>query len=752
MFSDAGPQRRSSTPSSCVAFFPGVCVFDFHPFVPRGGASATCDHPSSMGRCNFATAAAAESPAAAVPAGESPSAPAARTGLVSFSPGLPDSVLPPQTMSPPQVDPQLMAPHSVPSVGTAPCAAPEASAASCAAAGERWEALSRDADGALQRVVGSSGPLSLFDSGTELHPTLRGGSDDFYYINFHGALQLSAVEVAATALAAAKRFVGAQELRRKRGRGALEAEAADTRHSMIVEAVNVSRLLRQSRFASPPYWLRERVAFLLRRGSPPTSFGFIVGSLLQCLVAVGAAEEQLGVTLDAFAARRLKKYQESVAEMNAAQQALLLTDGSPGNLRDTLKFRRGFPLFPWGLPADSQSTLAFIKEKLKTDERSLTQHFFAARRAAADAHLALAPWRIPLEEVPTHGPTRRLYEGFNSAAIAAIKHVTTVGWLRWSCTSSLRARSSALFARMPTPVYIADLTLHASASSSAASLCKAAFTCMWEAPLAGSWNRPVSVFSSLESAASLRKILGALGLPKEALERVHVVGVDGILLGTDPVGHRPRKIGNDHHGEALADLPPAREDSSVTCGHPLPHEQRADAAGQRGAGELHASSCFSAMTNLEAAGGNGKRRAAIERKLSGALALWQHHRARGFKGVPHFIEDDVETLQAAAEDPRLQHFRLYFCDWGYSSYEDRLKALILDRIKILPTMSHLVSMLLLPAFLAPRLWAVGSTTAPIEWTEEGRMQRWLRLSGALQQLSGPSGAPNGAFQERPQGT
>ncbi|OEH73613.1 transmembrane protein [Cyclospora cayetanensis] len=630
-------------------------------------------------RCNFATAAAAESPAAAVPAGESPSAPAARTGLVSFSPGLPDSVLPPQTMSPPQVDPQLMAPHSVPSVGTAPCAAPEASAASCAAAGERWEALSRDADGALQRVVGSSGPLSLFDSGTELHPTLRGGSDDFYYINFHGALQLSAVEVAATALAAAKRFVGAQELRRKRGSwlapegdartagahaaqdcshaarrrgilrgGALEAEAADTRHSMIVEAVNVSRLLRQSRFASPPYWLRERVAFLLRRGSPPTSFGFIVGSLLQCLVAVGAAEEQLGVTLDAFAARRLKKYQESVAEMNAAQQALLLTDGSPGNLRDTLKFRRGFPLFPWGLPADSQSTLAFIKEKLKTDERSLTQ-------------VPLAPWRIPLEEVPTHGPTRRLYEGFNSAAIAAIKHVTT------------------------------------------------------------SWNRPVSVFSSLESAASLRKILGALGLPKEALERVHVVGVDGILLGTDPVGHRPRKIGNDHHGEALADLPPAREDSSVTCGHPLPHEQRADAAGQRGAGELHASSCFSAMTNLEAAGGNGKRRAAIERKLSGALAL-------------------------------LQHFRLYFCDWGYSSYEDRLKALILDRIKILPTMSHLVSMLLLPAFLAPRLWAVGSTTAPIEWTEEGRMQRWLRLSGALQQLSGPSGAPNGAFQERPQGT
>lgn len=47
-------------------------------------------------------------------------------------------------------------------------------------------------------------------------------------------------------------------------------------------------------------------------------------------------------------------------------------------------------------------------------------------------------------------------------------------------------------------------------------------------------------------------------------------------------------------------------------------------------------------------------------------------------------------------------------------------------------MSRMAELLLTPAYLATRLWALGSTTAPAEWLEEGRMSRWLRLSGAVQ--------------------
>ncbi|KAL8270787.1 hypothetical protein Esti_005261 [Eimeria stiedai] len=591
---------------------------------------------------------------------------AASDGFSSFTKDLPDTALPPTTSNPPLVDLNLcredfaslinyQPSEKASAPASPPAAAPAAAAAAAAAAagdgggidggGSTW---GRVEGSDVWRVVPSEGPLGYFDERREMHPSLTGASGDAFFIDFYGPLQLSSVEVAASALSAAKRFVRTLELR-----GVRRARSQNTGHvatGPVVKSVDIRNLLKQDRFQKPPHWLVQRVAYSLQR-LRPTSFGFLVAQMLEALIQIAHAEERAACTLDDFVSRRMQTYLRRIKLMDSNAHALHLTRGGPRCFNDVLKFKRGFPVFPWGLSSNPQTTRCFMKQ-LNVDEKTLTQHFFAARRGSS--WLSAALYRIPEDEVPLTDVTRQLYEGFNSAAIACIQHI------------------------------------------------------------AAGWKRPVYILSDLERAGTIRHLLKSMGIVcPEAFKRIHIFGNDGFLMGSDEEDQRPRGA------------PPG-----VVCGgdpintyiYPI---------------FISIYFFFDFFVHVCLQGKSSSRR------IEAALLFWEYHQKLGLQGVPHFIDDDIEALETAAADSRLHRWRLYFCDWGFSTFSEKLRALIFSSlhdmtslfvcmIKVLPTMSRLSDLLLTPSILPFRLWALGSTSAPGEWLEEGRMARWLRLSGNIQ--------------------
>ncbi|KAL8425774.1 hypothetical protein Efla_004126 [Eimeria flavescens] len=640
------------------------------------------------------------SPLHAIPAREVPAArqedaqwttgpPAGSGGPVGFTCGLPDSALPPETDSPPLVDLSLCRADFVSSMS--PQLPPQQPACSS------LHAANGSSD--VVRVVPAEGPLAFFDSRKELHPSLTGASGDAYFINLYGPLQLGAAEVAQSALAAAKRCVRTLELRGLRrpqqhtpaaaaaaaageggehqqggleqaeymGKG-LEGAVRSVGGELLVGSLNLSALLREDRFKRAPYWLVERVAHSLKRQGPP-SFGFLVAQLLAALCSIAATERQLGCTLDSYVARRMQTFRRQQQQMDKAAHALLLTSGSPRAFNDVLKFRRGFPIFPWGMPDERKVTFSFM-QRLGVEEEALTQHFFSARRRAAKREWAAAVrYRIPEKEIPEDCCSRQLYEGFNSAAIACIRHVTLA------------------------------------------------------------WHRPVYIISQLERTKTVRRLLQAMGLPREALQRVHIFGADGFLMGGDADGQRPQ-----NNPPGVCTQQPLK----------LPLWHSVDGAALHLVASWLSCLLYCPWVSEQASG--------ISAKLNAMLAFWEYHKTLGLRGVPHLVEDDICVLRAAEADSRMEDWRLYFCDWGFSSYAEKLQAVISDRqaahegnvmVKVLPTMARLADLLLTPAYLPARLWASGSTAAPAEWLEEGRMARWLRLAGALQPVRQPQAEPRG---------
>lgn len=600
---------------------------------------------------------------AAGPGAADPSA-ALASPVTSFSAGIEDTSLPPQSTDPPLVDRGLCRSDLIRGGAGAPHEE----------AGRQWQPLGGDG---LLRTVPSEGPVSYFDARENVHPSLIGASDDAFFFDFYGPLQLGVVEVAQSALSAAKRFLRTAKLKDRSLLGCKGSSAhppyvnklqkgiprcspvqRQDAANAVVGSVDLSALLEEKRFSRPPYWLSERVAYILRYLRPPT-FGFLVAQMLQAICRVAAAEAKLGVRLDEYAARRMQTYVRRARQRSPEEHLMQLTKGTSWEFKDALKFLRGFPLFPWGLPVDPQATRSFMQQQLRVTEKALTQYFFAARRAAGQGGARAARYRVPEDQAPAEGPVRRVYEGFNSAAVECIKHITSA------------------------------------------------------------WHRPVYILSSLERARSVRQLLEALGLSKEALQRVHICGADGILFGTDPDGSKPREVRTGVPAQMQFEgLTPEGQLAGRSTATPSAMEgDEADAEGPAAA----------AASNPPVAPAGS----AVAAKLDGALALWEYHKTLGLRGVPHFFDDDVRTLEAAAADPRMRQWRLYFCDWGFSSYEEKLQAVISDRMKVIPTMSRMADILLTPGYLATRFWALGSTAAPMEWLEEGRMRRWLRLSGAM---------------------
>lgn len=160
------------------------------------------------------------------------------------------------------------------------------------------------------------------------------------------------------------------------------------------------------------------------------------------------------------------------------------------------------------------------------------------------------------------------------------------------------------------------------------------------------------VVSVLERARSLRQLLAALGVPRAALQRVHIYGADGFLMGTDPDDQTPRES------------PPGVSVNSLRVGC-----DEAVTPNEQGDNNLEPKQSAQAEAQLRALNDSAERRKAqtassfgkptsplypsdIALKLKGAFALWQFHKRMGFNGVPHFIDDDVRVLEAAAADPR----------------------------------------------------------------------------------------------------
>lgn len=682
-----------------ITFNPAYCGR----YSAKGGQKRDASLARSSIECAEAAPEASGSPAAhhiglaripaSAPASATKAAPTTANAGVSFSPGLIDTALPPQSGTAPLIDMAFCKDDFVPS----------AAGVSASADSPFWHP--QGADG-LSTAVPSEGPVTFFDSRTELDPSLTGASDDAFFINFFGPLQYGAAEVAHATLAAAKRFIRTRELKYRRSQssqqhielhepaqkysednenklerqyGGLHSKAEPQSTGLLVGSTDLSVTVAQKRFSTPPYWFVERVAYALRR-LRPSSFGFLVAQMLEALCRISEAERKLGITIDSFVSHRMQTYLRKIRHMSPAEHAIHLTQGNSRVFNDVLKFRRGYPVFPWGLSVDPRITHSFMRQQLQVDEETLTQHFFAARRASGSAWTSAARYRVAVEEVPHGRPTQRVYEGFNSAALACIKHV-----------------------------------------------------------IAG-WQRPVYIFSMLERALSLRRLLAGLGVPHDALQHVYICGADGILLGTDPDDQRPREFSLGFPVKSPSD---AYTEAKGTT---------AKASQFPSSGVASALSSFSASADATTRTGHrpdgfaanfpSQQTKSIAAKLTAALALWQYHVGLGFRGVPHFIDDDIQTLEAAAADSRMVHWRLYFCDWGFSTYEEKLRAIICDRVKILSTMSRMADLLLMPSYLPARLWALGSTTAPAEWLEEGRMSRWLRLSGLMPPVRRASAMPS----------
>lgn len=313
---------------------------------------------------------------------------AAAGATLPFTAGLFDSALPPQSDNPPRVDRTFCREDIIPFGNCFPTQEP-----TCV----------RQAQGSdgLFRAVGLEGPVSFFDGRTQLHPSLAGASDDAFLIDFHGPIQLGAVEIAESALSAAKRFASTRELKSSRrhrlcqkgvgmrdqtvgdGRDvrskvrsfSSHPEAASQCSNLVVGSTDLEALLKEHRFRKPPYWLVERVAYALRR-LRPSSFGFLVAQMLEALCRVVEAERKLGMTIDDFVAHRMQTYTQKLRRMSPLEHALHLTKGHPRAFKDVLKFRRGFPVFPWGLSEDPEATRCFMREKLLVEEEALTQVTF----------------------------------------------------------------------------------------------------------------------------------------------------------------------------------------------------------------------------------------------------------------------------------------------------------------------------------------------------------------------------------------
>lgn len=396
--------------------------------------------------------------------------------VTSFSAGIDDTSLPPQSSDPPLVDRALCRGDLL--RGSADGRPQEG--------GSPWQPLG----GGLLRTVPPEGPVSYFDGREEMHPSLVGASDDAFFFDFYGPLQLGALEVAQTALSAAKRFVrtrtfrdhldtptalsapaNVHKLQKGKPRGSLSVQRQDAAN-VFVGSTNLSALLEEERFLKAPHWLSERVAYILRYLRPP-SFGFLVAQMLHAICRVAETERKLGVSLDEYAACRMQTYVQKTQQKSPEEHFVHFSaKGDPWQFKDVLKFRRGFPLFPWGLPKNPQATRSFLQQQLQVTEEVLTQvgrspstsckcahntrnpfshnqpsltviinlwerlrmrhsaplqHFFAARRVAGQAGARPARYRLPEEEVPVEGSVRRrVYEGFNSAAVECIKHLTFV--------------------------------------------------------------------------------------------------------------------------------------------------------------------------------------------------------------------------------------------------------------------------------------------------------------------------------------
>lgn len=338
----------------------------------EGHFSETAHCGSRVGS-STAAAAAAEAKAAST---------AAAFAIPPAMAGLGDAPLPPQSTTAPLVDPYLCSDDFLPSRAHPPSGG----------AASHW--LAQGTTG-LFRAVPWEGPVSFFDGRKELHPSLAGASDDAFFIDFYGPIQLGAAEVAQSALSAAKRFVRARELNCRRfrrteqkvsgGRKYPESCAEEQEQSRLdhcndqerctnlhVSSIDLFAILKQERFIKPPYWLVERVAYALRYVRPP-SFGFLVAQMLQALCTVAEVERKLGITIDDFASLRMQTYIRKLRQMKPAQHAMHLTKGSPRAFNDVLKFRRGFPVFPWGLSVDHQTTYKFMQQNLQVTEETLTQ-------------------------------------------------------------------------------------------------------------------------------------------------------------------------------------------------------------------------------------------------------------------------------------------------------------------------------------------------------------------------------------------
>lgn len=316
-------------------------------------------------RETVATAVAAAAAAAAASAGPprpnvaesvAPEA-AAAGGTVPFSAGLPDIVLPPTSSVAPLIDLELCSDSFLSLLG--PNLQHQQQ--------QHWQ---QQQEQGLSRAAPPGGAISFFDDREQMHPALSGASDDAYFIALHGPLLLSHTETAYTALSAAKRFLEYKRVQKRRMQQQQEEHQKQQQQQDVTEYLH--ELLQQERFDQAPYWFRERVGYMLKFCDPP-SYGWLVAQALQCLYSVSAAEQQLGCTLDQYAVAREASYIRKAAAMDPAQRALQLTSGQPRSLKDSLKFKRGFPVFPWAVCTHRNETRRFIEDTLKTTEERLTQ-------------------------------------------------------------------------------------------------------------------------------------------------------------------------------------------------------------------------------------------------------------------------------------------------------------------------------------------------------------------------------------------
>ena len=130
-------------------------------------------------------------------------------------------------------------------------------------------------------------------------------------------------------------------------------------------------------------------------------------------------------------------------------------------------------------------------------------------------------------------------------------------------------------------------------------------------------------------------------------------------MGTDSDGHRPRE------------LPPGVSVKPVPEGVPVipSPDGGAGATGEGTAGgtrpERAASALNTSRSFVDPAAAQSEQVTvdcgspfqipkpnAIATKLNRVLALWHYHTALGFRGVPHFIDDDMHVLEEAATDSR----------------------------------------------------------------------------------------------------